>query len=269
MKNKLAVSTNTYHGFSLEQALKGIAEAGYKYVELTAVKDYTEHVNWQMTEKQIEEIEKKLKDYDLKAIALSGHCNIMTDQGAELFLKNIELAARIGCQHIVTATGEVHGDKDEIEDESILIDKLKRLIAKCQDHEITLVLETHGNNYATGSILYELVKKIDSKYLGINYDTANVIFYGNIRPEEDMPKCIDKIYYIHLKDKLGQEKEWNFPAIGKGYIDFAKIFNLLKGQNYQGPISVEIEFTEDGPGCLSEVDQAVKDSYRYIVNNLL
>ena len=33
-----AVSTNTYHGFSLEEALTGIAKAGFPYVELAVWK---------------------------------------------------------------------------------------------------------------------------------------------------------------------------------------------------------------------------------------
>lgn len=268
MKNKLAVSTNTYHGFSLDEALDGIAKAGFKYVELTAVKGYTEHVDWQMSDKEIEEVKEKLKDRGLTAIALSGHSNIMDGDGIENFLKNIKLAGRLGCEYIVTATGEAHGDKDEIEDETILIDNLKKLLSKCEENHVKLVLETHGNNYATGEVMYNLVCQLDTEYLGINYDTANVIFYGNVRPEEDIKKGIEKIYYIHLKDKLGENQEWNFPAIGKGYLDFKKIFGILKEENYEGPISVEIEFTQEGPGSLAEVDQAVKDSYDYIMENL-
>ena len=44
MKDIIAVSTNTYHGFSVDQALEGIAAAGFKFVELTAVRGWTEHI---------------------------------------------------------------------------------------------------------------------------------------------------------------------------------------------------------------------------------
>ena len=36
-KNRLGGHTNGYHTYSLEEALDGIAAAGYKYVELSAV----------------------------------------------------------------------------------------------------------------------------------------------------------------------------------------------------------------------------------------
>ena len=44
MKNRLAGHTNSYHTYSLDEALEGIAAAGYKFVELTAVRGWTEHV---------------------------------------------------------------------------------------------------------------------------------------------------------------------------------------------------------------------------------
>src|SRR4051794_34378222 len=43
-KNRLGGHTNSYHTYGLAEALEGIAAAGYKYVELTAVRGWTEHV---------------------------------------------------------------------------------------------------------------------------------------------------------------------------------------------------------------------------------
>ena len=48
MKHIVGVSTNTYHGFTLDQALDGIAAAGFEYVELTGVNGWTEHVSASM-----------------------------------------------------------------------------------------------------------------------------------------------------------------------------------------------------------------------------
>ena len=45
MRNALAGHTNSYHTHTAEEALAGIAEAGYRTVELTAVEGWTEHVD--------------------------------------------------------------------------------------------------------------------------------------------------------------------------------------------------------------------------------
>ena len=77
MNNLVAVSSNTYHGFSLDQALEGISQAGFKYVELTAVAGWTEHVSRSMTAKEIDEVLRKIDKKGLKAVALSGHCQTL------------------------------------------------------------------------------------------------------------------------------------------------------------------------------------------------
>ena len=43
-KRIIAVNSNCYHGFSIEEAIAGIRDAGFHYIELTATKGWTEHV---------------------------------------------------------------------------------------------------------------------------------------------------------------------------------------------------------------------------------
>jgi L-ribulose-5-phosphate 3-epimerase len=45
MRNALAGHTNSFHTYGREEALAGIAQAGYRTVELTAVEGWTEHVD--------------------------------------------------------------------------------------------------------------------------------------------------------------------------------------------------------------------------------
>ena len=43
-KRIIAVNSNCYHGYPIEDAIAGIKAAGFKYIELTATKGWTEHV---------------------------------------------------------------------------------------------------------------------------------------------------------------------------------------------------------------------------------
>jgi hypothetical protein len=45
MQNPLAGHTNSYHTYSHDEALAGIAAAGFRFVELSAVPGWTEHVD--------------------------------------------------------------------------------------------------------------------------------------------------------------------------------------------------------------------------------
>lgn len=71
---------------------------------------------------------------------------------------------------------------------------------------------------------------------------------------------------MHLKDKLGDKGEWNFPAPGKGYIDFPRIFSELRNAGNNCPFSIEIEFTPKGTANAEEVDQAIKDAAEYLIS---
>ncbi len=260
---KLSVSTNTYHGFTLDEALDGIAAAGFKYVELTAVIGWTEHVLAGMSENEIENIKAKVKDKGLSILGLSGHTNIMDNDGLKLFIENIALAKKLGGSYIITSTGEAHGG-EELEDDETLVNNLKTIGKECEKNGIVCALETHGGIYSTGGRINQLVQNVGSQYVGVNYDTANVIFYGKVKPEEEIIKSFPGLKYVHLKDKAGKDDEWNFPAIGKGFIDFKKILGILKDNKYDGPLSIELEFTPDGPGPVENVHKAIKDSFTFL-----
>ena len=91
-----------------------------------------------------------------------------------------------------------------------------------------------------------------------------LIAYGNADIEEDLTNSIDKVEYVHLKDKKGPGKVWNFPALGEGDIDLPMVFEMFKDHENFSPMSIEIEFTDKGPENLEEVNQAVKTSYSYL-----
>lgn len=263
MIQQLAINSNTYHGFSLEDAVRGSSQAGFRQIELAAVRSHTAHILPEMSRSERHEIKKLLDAYRMKCIGIGAHSNVMTEEGRENLLASIDLTIEFGCRYLITATGDAHDDADVIEDERVLAQHLIPIIEKCEKHQKVLVLETHGNNYATGMSLKKLAQALDHRFK-INYDTANVVFYGNILPYEDLEASVDKVEFMHLKDKLGAPQEWNFPAIGDGEIDFSRIFQTLKKADYKGPISVEIEFTPQGPESLEEVNESVQRSFSYL-----
>jgi sugar phosphate isomerase/epimerase len=270
MKNIIAVHTNSYHGFTLDQALEGIADAGFKYVELTAVKNWTEHVMADMSKAELDAVKKKLSALGLKAIGLSGHCNIMDEERLKDFEDNIELAKKLDCEYIVTSAGEAHFGKDERVADDILIANIRRLLPKLEQMGVKLVLEVHGE-YGTGEALYRVTQAVNSPWVGINYDTANVYLYGDRLPGDDVKTCVGDVKYVHLKDKAGPQKEWNFPGIGNGELDLKGFMEYMDQNGYTGAYSIEIEFTQefcmrdkDQPGDLDIANKQVRDSFNYL-----
>ena len=260
MSRIVAINSNTYHGFPLEDAIRGIADAGFRYIELTATKGWTEHVFPDQPLRRLLRVQDMLADAGLVPFAMSGHTNLMDPERAVDFLDNIRLADFFGCRYIVSSIGEAHL-KDRC---SAGAEETARAIAafvpELEARDMTLVLETHGKEHGTGKVLSDIVARVGSERVRINYDTANVIFYGRVDPAEDLAACVQDVAFLHIKDKAGPDDTWDFPAPGRGRIDFGRIFEVLKRAGNDSPFSVEIEFTPEGPGGLEQVNQAVRDS---------
>ena len=114
---------------------------------------------------------------------------------------------------------------------------------------------------ANGAISAALIRLIDKPNIGINYDPGNVIFYGDTDPTVDIKAAAPYVKHMHAKDQIGGAGKWNFPPAGSGEVDFAKIFAALDEVGFEGPVSVEIEFTGEPWPPLAEVNRAMKASH--------
>lgn len=266
MSRIIAINSNTYHGFSLEEAVRGIADAGFRYIELTATKGWTEHVFPDQSFRELLRAQDLLKDAKLIPFSMSGHTNLTDPERARDFMDNIRLADFFGCRYIVSSIGEAHLKDRHTADADETARCIARFVPELEARDMTLVLETHGKDHGTGCVLADIAARIGSERVRVNYDTANVVFYGRTDPVADLAACVKDVAYLHIKDKGGADDVWDFPAPGKGHIDFDGIFRVLREAGNESPFSVEIEFTPEGPGGLEQVNQAVRDSAAFFLS---
>jgi len=266
MADRLAASTNTYHTYSLEQALAGIRAAGFKSVELTSVPGWTEHVRRDADEEEIAHVKDLLRKYGLTAISFSGHSDLVSDAGVVEFRKALTVANKLGIHYVSTSTGghDASSAGSLEEQRQRFLDRIGPLADEAAALGITICLETHGGLLATGAMAADLVRQIGKPNVGINYDPGNVIFYGNTRPEQDIEAAAPLVKHMHVKDQIGGYHNWNFPAVGTGEIDFRPIFAVLERAGFTGPCSVEIEFQGEPWPSLEEVNAAMAQSYRFV-----
>lgn len=270
MNNRFAGNANSYHGFSFEQTLSGIARAGFKYIELAAVRGWTEHIHAGMSDAELAKAKALIASHGLTAIALAGHANIMEEDRLKDFMANIDLAKKMHCPFVVTSTGEAHFGKEESLNDDILVKNIGRLLPKLEEHDITMVVELHGL-YHTGESIARFLRRVNSPRVGINYDTANIVMYGGVNPMDDIKKCHDLVKFVHLKDQVGGKGAWNFPATGKGELPLKEFMEFMDGVGYAGPYSIEIEYTQDycmrekdQPGDIDIADAAMRASFDYL-----
>lgn len=259
MKSILSCSTHSYHGFRFERALEGIAASGLQHVELGAIPGHTEHVlPEKMGRAEIKALQMTLENFGLSTASISGHCNMATNEGLALFKKRLDLADALGVEYVNTA----EGDASTKEAQNAFYANMRE--AANYNKRVVICLETHGGILGTSAMCEKTLEIINCDNVKMNYDPANLIYFEGKRPEEDILAAVALIGHFHIKDKLGGKGVWNFPEIGKGDLDFKKLFTALKDGGYAGPLSFELEFTPEGPESPEYVDLALKNSVKHI-----
>jgi len=258
MANALAGHTNTYHTYGFDESLRGIAAAGYTYVELSAVPGWTEHVD---LDSSPADVRSKLEDHGLEAVSLSGHSDLTTQEGLEHGIKAVRWAADYGIPIVNTAVG---GHQSADENESAFLGNIGELADAAESAGVVVALEIHGDIMASSDVTIPLMEKIGRDSVKVNYDTANVEFYSGQKAVDDLPKITPYLAHVHLKDTVGGKGVWNFPAIGDGSVDFGRVLEILREAGYTGPYSVELEFTGEPWPPLADVNDSMRRSYEHL-----
>jgi sugar phosphate isomerase/epimerase len=254
----LAGHTNSYHTYSFDEALAGIAGAGFKGVELSAVPGWTEHVDLNADPGSVRD---KLDGYGLTAVSLSGHSDLTTREGLTHGIKAARWAGRYGLPVLNTAVG---GHESADENEAAFLGNIGELADAAEEAGVVVALEIHGDIMASSDVTLPLIAKIGRDSVKVNYDTANVEFYSGDLAVEDLPKITGELAHVHLKDTTGGKGNWNFPGVGDGHVDFGRVLSILRDAGYSGPYSVEIEFGGEPWPPLDEVNAAMRRSYEHL-----
>jgi len=102
---------------------------------------------------------------------------------------------------------------------------------KPKENMTNLIIETDLNPIK----IIEFLKNFDQNSVLINYDTGNSAYWGYNETEEIMAYG-HKIGNIHMKDCT--KKDYTVP-LGKGEVNFKKIFQLLKKIKYHNDFIVQ------------------------------
>ncbi len=260
--------------YSLERALCGINKAGYDRIELACVPSFAEHIiPEKMKEADFRNLEELLEEFDIKVTAVCGHVDLAgrytlpgvegavdSEKSLGLWKNRIDLAERLGASVLTTGMGRLETKEH--------YDTFYKYIAKVEDYcskgGIKVAMETCGG--LTGKFFKPIMERLDSKWIGINYDTADTRYWNGINAEDDIENVMNWIMHIHLKDQVGFKGSFDFPALGDGEVHFHEIFRILAKHKWKGPMSVELEY--EGPGKPlkrpSEIDDDAKRSRNFI-----
>lgn len=173
-------------------------------------------------------------------------------------LSAIPFLCRLGVSDMVIHAGFVPNNPHAPEYATMLA-AVTLLGKKLGKAGLNLLFETGGESPIT---LLRLIRESGLSNLYVNLDTANLLMYGFGNPVDAVYTFGAYVRNLHAKDglpptepgKLGKEV-----PIGTGFVDFKKVFSLLKQQGYDRFITIERELAGDHTAAITEAMDYLKD----------
>jgi L-ribulose-5-phosphate 3-epimerase len=133
------------------------------------------------------------------------------------------------------------------------VEAIRAVAQHCQDNDQDFLMET---GQETPTTMSRMLRDVAVPNLAVGLDTANLILYGKANPVDAVDILGRHILSVHAKDGLwptdpnllGEEV-----LIGKGLVDFRRVFTKLHRLGYAGAISIERETS--GPQQIEDVRQ--------------
>ncbi len=176
-------------------------------------------------------------------------------------------AKRMGCARIRVNSLKYTGEKTYPELYEEAVAGFARVEQLARKHSIKADMEMHmGTITPTASAARRLAENFDPDYIGVIYDTGNVIYEGFEEYQMAFEILGPYLDLVHVKNARWVKKEQDgevkyvpdWAPFKDGYADFKKCFKALKAVGYDGYITFE-DFSSS-----ENSDQKLKDNIEFI-----
>lgn len=238
---------------SFDKMFADARTAGYDAFELSI--DSTDQrlarLNWGKAE--ISGIQKAALDQNINLLTmcLSGHKRFplgssdpeTVNRGMDIMEKAIRLAGELGIRVIQVSGFDVYDqEKRTGETRKRYVDNIYRAVKMAERTCVTLAIEPVEGNLLAVKDTMKVIKEIDSLFLQIYPDVANILSLG-LDPIEELSFGKGHIAAVHMRDSLPNIYDATL-LFGEGNLDFDMVFRKLDELEYCGPLVVEMWNTE-------------------------
>lgn len=117
-----------------------------------------------------------------------------------------------------------------------------------KETDISIAIHNHGPDnraYPRPLDAYTLIAKMD-KRMGLCVDVGHTQRL-NIDPAEEIERCFDRVFDVHIKDVSGSSKEGKTIEIGRGVIDIPNLMRRIIALGYSKTLHYEFEKDDKDP----------------------
>jgi sugar phosphate isomerase/epimerase len=270
---QLAFSTNAFKRFTLDDALRSIAKAGYKGAELLC--DVPHAYPPLFGNVEIDRVKKLITDLGLKISNLNAFTLyaigdvyrpswIEDDEKARNMrlqhtINCIKLAKKIGAANLSTEPGGATSGAGGATPEKLFLKGIREAEKAAQEHGIRILVEPEPGLLIENSTQFlNFIKDVHSDLVGLNFDIGH-FYCVKEDPEKLVYRLADHIGHFHLED-IAADRVHSHLLPGRGAIDFRPVFKAIDGIGYSGFVTVELYPYQDDPGS------AARDALEYLGN---
>lgn len=180
---------------------------------------------------------------------------------------DVALASELGARYFRLLAGQDYPGLPVKDGIRWVIENFKRLADVADSYNIKLLFENHSKprvwEYRDFShpteIFLEIFEKIKDTSIGINFDTANTLAYGD-DPLPVLEAVLGKVETVHVAD-IAERGKARAAVIGSGIVPFREIFDRLESHGFDGWLCIE-EASNTGISGLKEAIRFVRSNWR-------
>ena len=242
---KIGVTQIVLGGMSLDQTLELCQEAGYDALEL--VFGPGKDLDVQLGEPDLAQVAKRCEGAGVEitsAIAyLPERGSLLSrdpgerEQCCRCVSRSLEIASTLGAGATLLHPGQLPVEGTYREAWNDLTEALACLGAEAEARGVVIGLENVWNKFLLSpEEAVRLIEAVDSEWVGIYLDTANMMAYGY--PEHWIRALGPHIVRVHLKDfdRAGHK----FVNLGEGDTDWPTVMEELRAVGYASPLIHEV-----------------------------
>ena len=162
----------------------------------------------------------------------------------QYIISSIPFVKRLGVTDLITHAGFIPNNPFT-DDYARMLAAVRIIALRCKSAGLNFLFETGGE---TPVAMLRLIQDVGLDNVFINFDTANLILYGNGNPVDALYTFGQYVRNTHMKDglpptdpvKLGKQVE-----IGQGYAHFEQLIPKLHELGYNRYMIIEREIADD------------------------
>lgn len=268
---KLAFSSNAFRRYTLADAIRIIASAGFQGIEIMA--DVPHAYPPHLSDNDILEILRILEEnrleisninaFMLHAIGDTYHPSwtekdpVLRQMRVEYTLGCIDLANRLGAATLSTEPGGPMTGGSRQEELRLFFDGLEKMKPRAQTKGVRILIEPEPGLLIENSREFrEFFQWLDPAVFGLNFDIGHFFCVGEdpVRLIRELKECI---HHFHLED-IAASREHHHLMPGQGAIDLPRVLEAIDSIGYSGFVTVELYTYED------HAQEATEQAFAYL-----